>query len=136
MTQYDDIVITPVYGPLSTNQYPRVMLPHNLGALQGIHPNPPQYYPSNNSSEFTNARHEYSRVVSSGPLSGRLAQSTKYIPPGSSSMQTSAKKRVAVGQSSYKQGLPNDAQLSYKSYNQNDARTAIRRARSRGYVES
>lgn len=134
MTQYDNIVVTPVYGPLSTNQYPGSMRPHNLGALPGKHPNPPQYYPSNNSSEFANARHEYARIAVAATAMNRLGQSTKYIAPASSSMLTSARKRTAVGKSSYKQGMPDAALLSYKNYNKNDVKTAIQRARSRGYV--
>lgn len=130
MTQYDDIVVTPVYGPLSTNQYPLAMLPHNLGALPGRHPNPPQFYPADRASEFSQARHEYMRVT--GPLNNPLAQSNKYIAPTASSMFTSARKRAAVGKSSYKVGLPNDALLSYKSYNANDVKTAIRMVRSGG----
>ena len=132
MPQYDNIVVTPVYGPLSTNQYPCVIPPHNLGALPGRHPNPPQFYPSDNSSQFANARYEYSRaqVKQNNPL----AQSTKYIAPAASSMFTSSRKRLAVGKSSFKQGLPNDALLSYKNYNTNDVKTSLRMVRSGGCV--
>jgi len=127
MTQYDDIVVTPVYGPLSTNQYPSVMPPHNLGALSGRHPNPPQFYPADSSSNFANARREYARVATRVPISN-----TKYIAPTQSSMHVCARKREAIGKVSYKQGLPDSAPLSYKGYNVNDARHALRVARSHG----
>lgn len=127
MTQYDDIVVTPVYGPLSTNQYPGIIPPHNLGSIPGRHPNPPQFYPADNSSNFSNARREYSRVATNAPISR-----TKYIAPAQSSMYICARKREAVGKSSYKIGLPDSAELSYKSYNANDVKTALRMVRSRG----
>jgi hypothetical protein len=129
MTQYDNIVVTPVYGPLSTNQYPGAMPPHNSGVLIGRHPNPPQFYPADGSSNFSNARHEYARVVTRAPVS-----STKYIAPVQSSMHVCARKREAVGKSSYKQGLPDSSPLSYKGYNVNDSNKALRVARSHGCV--
>jgi hypothetical protein len=127
MTQYDDIVVTPVYGPLSTNQYPGAAPPHNLGAIPGRHPNPPQFYPADGSSVFSNARREYARVASRTPVS-----STKYIAPTQSSMHICARKREAIGKVSFKQGLPLSAPLSYKGYNINDAKHALRAARSHG----
>lgn len=129
MTQYDNIVITPVYGPLSTNQYPNAAPPHNLGVLTGRRPNPPQYYPADGTSTFVNARREYFRVSSAGPVSN-----TKYVAPVSSSMYVCARKREAVGKTSYKMGLPNSAPLSYKSYNMNDVKTALRSSRNHGSV--
>jgi hypothetical protein len=136
MPQYDNIFVTPVYGPLS-HQYPHTAPSHNAGALPGRHPNPPQFYPADNSSQFANARYEYSRVsskYSNTNGSVALAQSNKYIAPTASSMFTSARKRLAVGKSSYKQGLPDSALLSYKSYNTNDVKTALRMVRSSGSV--
>ena len=68
MTQYDDIIITPVYGPLTTNNYPLVMPPHNLGVLNCVHPNPPLFYPSQepvNADQNTNSRHRYFRTAES-----------------------------------------------------------------------
>ena len=129
MTQYDNIVITPVYGPLSTNQYPGAAPPHNLGALAGRRPNPPQYYPADGTSTFVNARREYFRVSSAAPVSN-----TKYVAPVSSSMHVCARKREAVGKASYKMGLPDSAPLSYKSYNVNDVKTALRSSRNHGSV--
>ncbi len=129
MTQYDNIVITPVYGPLSTNQYPHAAPPHNLGALPGRRPNPPQYYPSDSTSTFVNARREYFRVSTSAPPSN-----TKYNAPVASSMHVCARKRAAVGKTSYKMGLPDSALLSYKSYNVNDVKKALRSSRGHGSV--
>jgi len=173
MTQFDDIVVTPVYGPLSTNNYPNIIPKMNLGVLNGIHPNPPKFYPADNSSEFSNARREYSRCAtpsnnpnaifaknggscagysverpknlgfvsfltgSSGKsqcISSCAGKSNKYISPQSSGQYVCARKRNAVGKSSFKQGLPEDAPLSYKNYNANDVKTALRIVRGGGCV--
>jgi len=153
MTQFDDIIITPVYGPLTTNNYPRITGCRNMGMLIGRHPNPPQFYPSNGSSEFSNARHEYMRTAShyNNPL-GLIPKETgscggyhtthtqtmngaltgKYIAPQCSSMFTSFKKRNAVGKSSLKQGLPYSDPLSYKCYFPTDVRNALRVTRANG----
>lgn len=127
MTQYDNIVVTPVYGPLSTNQYPGAMPPHNSGVLTGRHPNPPQFYPADNTSNFSNARREFLRVATRVPISA-----TKYVAPMQSSMHVCARKRASIGKTSYKQGLPDSAPLSYKAYNANDARHALRTVRGGG----
>ena len=84
--QYNTYVNTQTTGPLSTNQYPHVMPPHNSGILIGIHPNPPKFYPSDSTDTVSNARQEYSRTV--GPLNTPLAHSTKYIAPTASSLFT------------------------------------------------
>jgi hypothetical protein len=57
-----------------------------------------------------------------------------YISPIPSSMRTTILKRTAVGKSSYKQGLPDNALLSYKSYDKSFLRTILQRARSQGCV--
>jgi len=132
MPQYDNIFVTPVYGPLSTNQYPGVIPPHHSATLSGRRPNPPQYYPADNSSQFANARYEFMRAPVR--ICNPLAQTTKYTAPAASSMLTSARKRLAVGKSSYKQGLPDSAELSYRNYNTNDVKTALRMVRSGGCV--
>jgi len=132
MTQYDDIVVTPVYGPLSTNQYPNVMPKHNYGVLIGRHPNPPQFRPADNSSESALARYQYFRTASL--QNTPLAQSTKYIAPAPSSLYVSARKRLAVGKASYRPGVPNYVPMSYKSYDRNDVKTALRIVRGGGCV--
>jgi hypothetical protein len=63
-----------------------------------------------------------------------VSQKTKYIAPSSSSLYTSSRKSVAVGKSSYKQGLPVSTPLSYKNYNVNDTRHALRMIRGGGTV--
>ena len=63
-----------------------------------------------------------------------LSQSTKYIAPTSSSMYISTRKAQAVGKSSYKQGLPASAPMSYKSFNTNDVKSALRFSRAGGCV--
>ena len=130
--QYNTYVNALTIGPLSTNQYPSAMPAHNSGILAGIHPNPPKFYPSDNTHTVSNARYAYSRTA--GPLNTPLAHSTKYIAPAASSLFTSARKRVAIGKSSLKQDKPADYPLSYKNYNVNDSKTALQRARSSGCV--
>ena len=157
MTQFDDIIVTPVYGPLSTNNYPNIIPKMNLGVLTGLRPNPPKFYPANGSSEFSNSRAEYFRaatrsnnqygiIAKSGGSCGntkslyntqpgyipQYGKSNKYIAPQSSSQFISTRKRNAIGQSSYKQGLPIDSPLSYKNYNKNDVKTSLRYVRAGG----
>jgi len=145
----------PVIGPLSTNRTPGTTIQNQLGVLSGIHPNPPQYYPSDGASTFSQARNQYRRtnttqhnfsrgtqMYSSIPPTSQysadmqksylVSQSTKYVAPASSSLYLSAKKSAAVGKSSLKYGLPADAPLTYKSYNKNDVKTALRFVRSGG----
>ena len=76
MTQFDDIIVTPVYGPLSTNNYPNIIPRMNLGVLNGIRPNPPKFYPADGASEFSNARRAYYRTatVSNNPYGIILLQ--------------------------------------------------------------
>lgn len=145
----------PVVGPLSTNQTPNQLNTHNSGVLTGIRPNPPQFYPSDNSGSFSNGRIQYRRTNTtqnnfgrgtqmfsllpstsyySGDLKRRfnVSQSTKYVAPASSGLYLAAKKSAALGKSSMKVGLPTTSPLSYKNYNKNVTKTALQRARSGG----
>jgi len=147
----------PVSGPLSTSQTPNQLNTHNSGVLTGINPNPPQFYPADGASVFSNARSQYKRtnttannfsrgtqMYSSIPSTSyysadlkrqfNVSQSTKYVAPASSGMYLAAKKSAAVGKSSMKKGLPVTSALSYKNYNKNDSKTALQRARSGGCV--
>jgi hypothetical protein len=114
-------------GPLSTSNYPGIIPINNLGVLTGKHPNPPKFYPAEGASNYSNARREYSRITPE-----QQYYPTKYIAPPQSSLFLLKKKRDAIGKSSYKQGLPNEAELSYKCYFPTDVRTTIRRVRSGG----
>jgi hypothetical protein len=145
----------PVIGPLSTDRTPNTTFHSQLGVLTGIHPNPPQFYPSDGASTFSQARAQYRRTNTTQHNFGRgtqmyslipstsqysadtqrqynVSQSTKYVAPASSSMYMAAKKSAAVGKSSLKYGLPNNAPLSYKCYDRNDVKTALRMVRSGG----
>ena len=131
----------PIIGPLSTNRTPNTNFHSELGVLSGIHPNPPQFYPSDGASTFAQGRAQYRRTNTTQFNFGRGTQmyssipeskSTKYISPASSSMYMAAKKCAAIGKSSLKCGLPNNSQLSYKCYIKNDVKSAIRTARSGG----
>jgi hypothetical protein len=149
----------PVIGPLSTNQTPLMMPRHNYGVLPGKHPNPPQFYPSDGASTFAQGRAQYMRTrttqnnfdVGLPPFSFlrpkpirqysadlqksfTVSKSTKYVAPASSSLYMAAKKSAAIGKSSLKQTLPAYTPLTYKNYNRNDTRHAIRIARSGGCV--
>jgi hypothetical protein len=147
----------PVIGPLSTNKTPGTTSQNQLGNLNGVHPNPPQFYPSDGASTFAQGRVQYRRTnttqnnfergttmysnipptsVYSGDLQKRflVSQSTKYVAPADSSLYLSAKKSAAIGKSSLKQGLPTRAELTYRNYNRNDVKTALRFARAGGCV--
>jgi len=152
-------VSSQIAGPLSTSQTPGLIRYHSYGSLPGIHPNPPKFYPSDFGSEFSQSRIQYAKCDSSVKqqmfarekeveknkpyrffsTSSQRQLSTgpghmNYISPIPSSMRTTILKRTAVGKSSYKQGLPNDAFLSYKSYDKSFLRTILQRARSQGCV--
>lgn len=155
--QYTNIsnsyVSAPQNGPLNSSRTPLAMQNHNKGILSGMHPNPQQFYPSDGASEFSNARRQYlrtnttqnnfsrgtqmystipptSQFISGLQKSYQVSQSTKYIPPASSSLYISAKKSSAVGRSS----MPTNIPLTYKNYNVNDVKTALRFVRSGGSV--
>lgn len=146
-----------VIGPISTNQTPSTTIQNQWGNLVGLRPNPPQFYPSDGASTFAQGRAQYRRTnttqnnfqrgttayapgrpttMYSGDLqkSFVVSQSTKYIAPASSSLYMAAKKSAAIGQSSLKQGLSIQSPLTYRSYNKNDVRTALRMARSGGCI--
>ena len=158
-TQYNNYVASQVIGPLNSSQTPNVSGVHNLGVLNGVHPNPPQFYPADSASAFSQARFQYSRTNSSSAKQQMIAREkvlamsrpmqfstlatqkqfatsghTNYIPPPASSLYTSVLKSQAVGKSSYKQGLSTQAPLSYKSHNNNDVRSSLRRIRGAGCV--
>jgi hypothetical protein len=145
----------PVIGPLSTNRTPNTTFHSELGVLTGIHPNPPQFYPSDGASTFSQGRAQYRRTNTTQYNFGTgtktfsflrpttqysadlqksfvVSQSTKYVAPASSSMYMAAKRSAAIGQSSLKYGLPDNAPLSYKSYDRNDVKTALKFVRSGG----
>jgi hypothetical protein len=157
---YDNYVNTPIFGPLSTNQYPGAQPYHSYGSLPGIRPNPPLFYPSQqpvNADQFTNSRHQYFRtaesvaglakqreraILSAGQgmyssNSGKyynVSNHLNYIQPIDSSLQTQKRRALAVGKSSYKIGLPIEALCSTKNYYPSGVRSTIRRARSGGCV--
>lgn len=158
---YDNYVNAPITGPLSTNQTPSQIPYHSYGTLVGIRPTPPQFYPSQepvNASMGSNARLHYLRTAQSAKslaiqreraiatargnsffnfsTGKRYATSghLNYITPIPSSMYVDIKKSNAVGQSSYKVNLPNDAPISTKNYYPSGTRTTIRRMRSGGCV--
>lgn len=138
MTQYDDIVVTPVYQPQS-HQYPCVLpFSGGVGSLPGK-PTPMQFYPQQQSpdtEENTNARHLYRRTYGTPVPSPGLIAKKKFIGPcggpSPSSLRTEKLKSIAVGKYAYKTGLPNDALLSTKSYFPTEVRTALVRVRNRG----
>jgi hypothetical protein len=152
-------VNAPVNGPLNSSQYPLAMPYHSYGSLPGVRPTPPQFYPSQEpvpSDLNVNARSYYLRAASLsmvqkaeqnalGKLSAPITKVSyssqrqypvsshvNYIAPVPSSMRTNLLKAQSVGKSAYKVGLPNDALLSTKSYDDSLKRSALRRARSSG----
>lgn len=158
---YDNYVNAPILGPLSTNNYPCAMPYHSYGVLTGIRPTPPQFYPSQAppyAEENTNSRQQYLRSTgfSVKQLSREKVLGTfsppntffnfstgkhvavsshmNYIVPIPSSMRTNQLKSIAIGKSSYKVGLPNEAPISTKCYYPSGTRTSLQRARSGGCV--
>ena len=156
---YDNYVNSRITGPLSTNRYPCAIPYHSYGTLVGIRPNPPLFYPSQQpvaADQFTNSRHQYFRTAesakslaiqreraldSTGVYTSQSSQrqynvSThmNYIPPTDSSLHIQKMRAMAVGKSSYKVGLPNEAPYSTKNYYPSGTRSSIRRARSGGCV--
>jgi hypothetical protein len=155
--QYNN-VSSQTIGPLTSSQAPNVSGVKNLGVLNGIHPNPPKFYPADSTGDFSNARLQYSKTANSIKQQmiarARVLESsrpntiysmstqrphsvsthTNYIPPQDSSLYISSRKSKALGKSSYKQGLPAEAPLSFKNYNRNDTNHALKRARSGGCV--
>jgi len=152
-------VSSQILGPLSTSQTPGLIRYHSYGSLPGKHPNPPKFYPSDFGSEFSQSRYQYANCDSSvkQQMLAREKEVSKnkpyrffssssqrqlpiasghlnYISPIPSSMRTTILKRNAVGKSSYKQGLPNEALLSYKSYNPQDVKKILYKVRSQGCV--
>ena len=157
--QYNNYVMSQTIGPLSTSQTPSLLGYHSYGVLTGVHPNPPKFYPADNGSLFSQSRFQYSQCDTSAKQQmiareKTIAQSRSYkfissssqrqipinsnhmnyINPVPSSMRTSVLKRQAIGKSSFKQGLPTNALLSYKNYNTNDVKSALQFSRSGGCV--
>jgi hypothetical protein len=152
-------VSSQIAGPLSTSQTPPMIRYHSYGSLPGLHPNPPKFGISDSSSEFSQSRLQYAQCDSSVKQqmiarekeveknkSYRFFSSStqrqlpinsshmNYFPALPSSMRTSILKRTAVGKSSYKQGLPNDVPLTYKSFNPNDVVQILAKVRAQGCV--
>ena len=148
---------SPIVGPISSPNTPAcaILYNHTLGVLPGPRSNPPQFYPADGASEFSNARSHYLRtavsvkrqamqtlLAKSSPTSNRFSMSSQrqypvsthmnYIPPPASSLYTSIKKSQAVGKSAYNPGRGPTYEVSNKNYNRNDVKTAIRITRSGG----
>ena len=158
MPQYSDIPITPVYGPLS-HRYPGIEPRLNLAVQNGPRVTPIQLYPSQepiNSDQNTTARQQYIRTAKSAlglaierqrqlnkvtrnnnfNYSTGVAKQTSghmnYIAPTDSSLRTQKLKSNAVGKSSLKVGLPQNAPITTKNYEPSNMRTHLRRVRSGG----
>ena len=122
---YNNYVNTPIFGPLSTNQYPGAMPYHSYGTLTGKHPNPPLFYPSQeppDSDQNTNSRHQYFRTAESA-LGFKLKRDKAIA---------TATGNTFVNYST--QRLPLAAPYSTKNYYPSGTRSSIRRARSGGCV--
>jgi hypothetical protein len=149
----------PITGPLNSSQYPLAMTSHNAGILNGIRPTPPQFFPHQepvNSDMNVNARRNYvysnsvgvkekkqedelgklstpiKKIFYSSKRSYILSSHMNYIKPMDSSSRLNILKSRAVGKSSYKIGLSNDAYLSTKNYDNNYVRSCVRKSRSGG----
>lgn len=154
--QYNNYLMAQTVGPLSTSQTPGQILYHKKGVLEGVHPNPPHYYPMDTSSEFAQARYQFWRtetskkqqmlarekVLAENPRSQYYSADTNrnylttghmnYIPPPDSSLYIRSLKSRAIGKSSYKIGLPPSAPMTNKVYDKNDVKTILGRVRRAG----
>jgi hypothetical protein len=156
MTQFDNIIVTPIYGPLNTSNAPNVLPRHNYGVLNCQTPNPPLFYPSQepiNTDQFVNSRKQYIQTFSlnqqpqfnkpnnstsfysySTQIHKPVSTNVNYIPPSDASSYLSRKKALAVGKSSYKVGLSPTASFTTKNYYPSGVRSAVKRTRSGGCV--
>ena len=158
---FQGFVNAPILGPLNSSQYPCAMPYHNYGILTGQRPTPPQFFSGQEpvyAEMSVNARAQYLRATAlssrekaiqdalgkqTTPIT-KVSYSTQrqypvsshvnYIEPIPSSMRTKIVKRIAVGKSAYKVGLPLIAPIGTKSYDTSFKRSALRRARSGGSV--
>jgi hypothetical protein len=118
------------YQPLNNNQCALAMDYHNHGILQGVRATPKQYGSMQpNMEDKVNMRHAFWRVTPS--VNSNLGKPHKYIPPGSASSVTTARKQNAIGKSSY---YSHNELYSTKDYNVNDSRSSLRMVRSGGSV--
>ena len=156
---FQGYVNAPILGPLNSSQYPNAMPYHSYGILTGQRPTPPQFFPSQEpvyADMSVNARAQYLRATDISPAEkarqnalGKLSSPTtkvsyssqrqfpvsthvNYIAPIPGSMYTNIRKSIAVGKSAYKVGLPLDAPIGSKSYDNSFRRTSLQRARSGG----
>lgn len=129
MTQFDNI-INPVYGPLNTSNYPNVLNYHKYGILTNKTPNPPLFYSSQepvNYQQNVHSRKQYIQSINN-------LENKKNMKPQDSSLYLLRKKSLAIGKSSYKVGLPENAQYTTKNYCPSQVRSILNRARSGGCV--
>ena len=158
-TTFSGYVRAPIAGPLNSSQYPCPIPYHSYGILNGQRPTPPQFYPGQepvNTNMSITARAQYKRATSissfekaqqdllgkMSPPIMKVSQSSQrqypvsshfnYIEPIPSSMYVDIIKSIAVGKSAYKVGLPLDAGIATKNYENSYRRTALQRARSGG----
>lgn len=151
----------PITGPLNSSQYPLAMPYHSYGTLTGIRPTPPQFLPYQqplNSEMNVNARRNYVAATSIGvkekfrqdeigklsPPTTKVSYSSQrqyaisshmnYIKPIDSSSRVDILKSRAIGKSSYKIGLPNEAPISTKNYDKSYMRSCVRRVRAGGCI--
>lgn len=156
---FQGFVNAPVTGPLNSSQYPCAIPYHSYGILTGQRPTPPQFYPGQEpvyADMSVNARAQYLRATDISPgekarqdALGKLSSPVtkvsyssqrqyavsshvNYIAPIPGSMYTNIRKSIAVGKSAFKVGLPLDAPIGTKSYDNSFRRTALQRARSGG----
>ena len=139
-----------IVGPI-THKNPISMPQHNLGVLFGKYPTPVAFYPSNMTNDYSVARNLYQRTYShlnnvlpnnsstsvyipSLQKSVRILQHSTYIAPKTSYDYMTKLKSIHIGKSSYKQGLPYEAPLSYKGRDANESKRMLRRVRSGGTV--
>lgn len=160
MTQYDNIIVTPVYGPLNSSKYPTAIPYHSYGILNGTHVNPPQFFPSQEplyADMNTNARQQYMRTAQSvQALAAQRARAIQtvstsynystnnfsnvsthmnYIAPTDSSLYIQKKKSLAIGKTGFQVGASVNTPYTTKNYYPSGTYyNSLRRVRGGGSV--
>jgi hypothetical protein len=97
---------------------------------------PPKFYPSADDSTFSSNRASYARSIypriTNVETEAQITKQKKVYNRHDASSRIERLKLQAIGQSSMR--LKEDETLSFKAPNVNDARDALRRTRSHGYI--
>lgn len=117
-------VSSPNYGPYNI-KYPSIASNLNNGNLNGKHPTPASFSIMDTGNNYSSSRQIYKR--GSAPLIGKKLTST-------CSENINLKRATNIGKSSLKEGLPEKAYYTNRSYDKNFVASVKKRIRSSGCV--